>query len=566
MENVTWKPRCAWLLGLSSMAALLLFLLLSGSSETTAPVRRVLTGRELRSSSSPRIKQEINRRHRKVVIMENGLVKLTFSNPDGDIIGIQYNGIKNLLEDHNKENNRGYWDIEWGEGTERNTANNYDKLQGAKFKIVKADDNLIEISFSRKWNDSSDQFPINLDKRYVMLRDYPGFYTYGILEHPKEAPAAQISVVRATFKLHGNKFHYMAISDDRQRTMPSASDRTKGKKLAYPEAVLLTNPSNSELKGEVDDKYQYSSEHKDIRVHGWISSHPTVGFWIITPSHEFLTAGPMKQELTSHVGPTSLCVFLSCHYVGRSLMVKLGNGEQWKKVFGPIPIFLNSVPSNHHNSRSILWENAKQQAQEEVAKWPYNFIHSNDFPSSNQRGSVSGQLFINDRYMNESTFGAKFAYVGLAEPGEAGSWQWEKKGYQFWVQADAYGKFSIKNVRPGKYNLYAWVPGVVGDYVYDNTITIGPEIKIELDNLIYRPPRNGPTIWEIGIPDRTAAEFNVPDPLPNVTNRLFINKPDHKQYGLWDRYTDLYPEKDLIYTVGISDYKRDWFFAHVNRF
>ena len=47
------------------------------------------------------------------------------------------------------------------------------------------------------------------------------------------------------------RFRYMAISDDRQRIMPSTRDRTKGKKLAYPEAVLLTNPSNPELKGEV---------------------------------------------------------------------------------------------------------------------------------------------------------------------------------------------------------------------------------------------------------------------------------------------------------------------------
>ena len=31
----------------------------------------------------------------------------------------------------------------------------------------------------------------------------------------------------------------MAISDDRPRTMPSARDRTKGKKLGYPEAVLF---------------------------------------------------------------------------------------------------------------------------------------------------------------------------------------------------------------------------------------------------------------------------------------------------------------------------------------
>ena len=51
------------------------------------------------------------------------------------------------------------------------------------------------------------------------------------------------------------RFHYMAISDDRQRTMPSALDRAKGIKLAYPEAVLLTNPSNPELKGEVSNLF-----------------------------------------------------------------------------------------------------------------------------------------------------------------------------------------------------------------------------------------------------------------------------------------------------------------------
>lgn len=38
-----------------------------------------------------------------------------------------------------------------------------------------------------------------------------------------------------------------------------------------------------------------------------------------------------------------------------------------------------------------------------------------------------------------------------------------------------------------------------------------------------------------------------------------------RQYGLWDRYTDLYPSEDLIYTVGESNYTKDWFFAHVNR-
>lgn len=43
----------------------------------------------------------------------------------------------------------------------------------------------------------------------------------------------------------------MAISDDRHRIMPTMKDRLTGQPLAYPEAVLLTDPSNPILRGEV---------------------------------------------------------------------------------------------------------------------------------------------------------------------------------------------------------------------------------------------------------------------------------------------------------------------------
>jgi rhamnogalacturonan endolyase len=59
----------------------------------------------------------------------------------------------------------------------------------------------------------------------------------------------------------------------------------------------------------VDDKYQYSLDNKDNKVHGWIGGGPVpLGFWVITPSNEFKSGGPLKRELTSHVGPTSLTV------------------------------------------------------------------------------------------------------------------------------------------------------------------------------------------------------------------------------------------------------------------
>jgi hypothetical protein len=49
---------------------------------------------------------------------------------------------------------------------------------------------------------------------------------------------------------------------------------------------------------------------------------------------------------------------------------------------------------------------------------------------------------------------------------------------------------------------------------------------IDVGDLVYEPPRDGPTLWEIGIPDRSAAEFYVPDPNPKYINTLYVNHPD----------------------------------------
>lgn len=37
--------------------------------------------------------------------------------------------------------------------------------------------------------------------------------------------------------------------------------------------------------------------------------------------------------------------------------------------------------------------------KKEVEAWPYNFVASDDFPISDQRGKVKGKLLVYDRYL-----------------------------------------------------------------------------------------------------------------------------------------------------------------------
>ncbi|KAM4087241.1 hypothetical protein ACJW30_10G163100 [Castanea mollissima] len=502
------------------------------------------------------------------VVMDNGLLQVTLSNPDGIVTGVQYNGVDNLLEVLNDESNRGYWDLVWSSPGSTGTAGAFDVIKGTTFKVIVQTEEQVELSFTRTWDPSlgSKLVPLNIDKRFIMLRGSSGFYSYAIYEHLNDWPAFNLDETRIAFKLRKDKFHYMALADNRQRYMPLPDDRlpSRGQALAYPEAVLLVNPVEPELKGEVDDKYQYSCNNENNQVHGWISINPGVGFWQITPSNEFRSGGPLKQNLTSHVGPTTLAMFLSAHYSGEDLVPKFDAGEQWKKVFGPVFMYVNSVYDGDDPLQ--LWEDAKTQMMIELQSWPYSFPASEDFPNSDQRGNVSGRFLVQDRYLSNDYVSANGAYVGLAPQGDIGSWQRECKNYQFWSKADEDGYFSINDIRIGDYNLYAWVPGFIGDYRYDVVINITADSDIDMGDLVYEPPRDGPTLWEIGIPDRSAAEFYVPDPNPKYINKLYINHPDRfRQYGLWERYAELYPDNDLVYTVGVSDYTKDWFYVQCTR-
>ncbi|KAL2940331.1 Rhamnogalacturonate lyase [Bienertia sinuspersici] len=449
------------------------------------------------------------------VELDNGIVQVTFAVPEGYVTGIRYGGLDNILDVTNRVSDRGYWDIASASNPDNDDTDEIG-LAGESFKIISQTKDYAEISFLCP---KTSALPLQLDIRYVLLKDTSGFYSYAIFTREKGWPSMDVDQIRTVYKLQTDKFHYMAVSDKLQREMPMLQDREKGRPLAYKEAVQLTNPLNAKMKGEVDDKYQYACDDIDNKVHGWISSNPPIGMWMITPTDEFRMGGPHKRDLTSHVGPTMLAMFHSTHYGGNDLIMKFTNGEPWKKVFGPYLVHLNSLPGQ--GDPHTLWQQAKDQMLKEVKSWPYEFPASPDFPKANQRGSVEGRLLINDG--SKGPVPANVGWVGLAPPGEAGSWQYEMKGYQFWTQTDKEGKFLIE---------HKW-RDIVGN----------------------RNPRSH------------CSRVLCADPNPNLANPLFVHDEENKyrQYGLWDRYSELYPKDDLVYTIGVSDFRKHWFFAHVLR-
>ena len=185
----------------------------------------------------------------------------------------------------------------------------------------------------------------------------------------------------------------------------------------------------------------------------------------------------------------------------------------------------------------------------QAAQWPYDWVHNPDYPLASGRGTVSGQLMLHDAIKPE--LNAKNAWVGLSGPADQpnSDFQFEASGYQFWTHAGDDGKFNLKNVRPGNYTLYAYTNGVLGQF-QKMGIIVRAGATLQLGSLAWQSPHAGNRIaWEIGEPDRSAAEFGHGQDyyLPLMYQQLAKEVPN-----------------PLDFTIGKSDPAKDWYYAQAS--
>jgi rhamnogalacturonan endolyase len=203
-----------------------------------------------------------------------------------------------------------------------------------------------------------------------------------------------------------------------------------------------------------------------------------------------------------------------------------------------------------------MFKDALAQAKTEADAWPYDWVKGVDYPHREQRATVSGQLVLDDPQAKTNKL--PNLLVGLAFPDQTGGaatgrfgggtdWQNDAKHYEFWVQGDRDGNFTIPKVRAGTYQLHAIADGVLGEFS-KQPIEVKTDDKLDLGKLEWKPVRFGRQLWEIGIPNRTGSEFFKGD--------------DYYRWGWYVEYPKLFPN-DVQFEIGKSDFRKDWFFEQV---
>ncbi len=504
--------------------------------------------------------------------LANGLVKARIEKRTGTMVSLRYAG-QELIAEHGSGANGGYW-----------SSVGRARPGGQQRAVVRMDPKTnggerAEISIESHNDPQDPTAPLDVDIRYSLGRGEHWVYTYAVWDHRAGYPGFGVGEARYAIKLNPEVFDFMTIDKDRRRVMPSPEDWDRGAPLNLKEARRMTTGIH---KGKAEHKYDYSAVLYETPAYGWSSTKRKLGLWIVNPSMEYIAGGPTKAELTGHLDvnpggtPTLLNMWLGSHYGGTSLAV--GRDEAWTKVIGPFLIYCNAG-ADHDG----LWQDALAQADKESKRWPYAWLSDPNYPPAAQRSTVSGQIVVRDpldpglqvsnlwvgltapNYTNPSTggFGGRPSWktrTNAGGPFDGRSftnaprrgftrgfppyvdWQRDSKFYQFWVQADAVGRFTIPNVRAGEYWLRAITDGVIGEFNLTNVV-VGPGKKESLGALEWKPTRFGRTVWQIGVPDRTAREYRHGD--------------HYWQWGLYFEYPKEFPN-DVNFVVGKSDWRRDW--------
>lgn len=372
-----------------------------------------------------------------------------------------------------------------------------------------------------------------MEVHFSMLRGSTGFYVTAIWRHRNVDAAMSMGETRDNIYA-GSIFNWMSVDAARNRMMEVSPGETSIGVFNAPKEVTLW--TSGIYRGQYEDKYCYSADLGVQRVWGWSSvgsGGKNIGLWNVSASAEYYNGGPMKRELMEHIGTTILNMHNGSHY-GGGTDASWAAGEIWTKVYGPYFIYCNNVSrsiTDPTQASSALYADALAQAAAEQSAWPYSWFTNSDYVPASGRGTVTGKMVIADS--GNPNASAAGLWVGVVQQPSTmdGVYDFQEwmKPYQFWVKTDTNGDFTIPHViAGGNYTLYAFGPGAAGTFQSQRllggkapntldipatpfSVTVVGGATNNLDSVTWTPTRVGPTVFEIGYPNRTGGKFRHGD-------------------------------------------------------
>ncbi len=471
--------------------------------------------------------------------MTNGRLAATIEKSTGRITAASLDG-QELLG-----SGSGYWSMSASSMSSRVEGYGKSVRQFVSIDPSTNDGERAEVACAFHGTGSDGAFPGTTEVRYAIDRHSNTLYATAIMSHAAGDAPLRVGESRFVLKLDGGIFDQLTVDRDRNTIMPSGLDWQKGTQLNLMEVRRMTTGIRN---GWAEHKYGYSAMLGEVPAYGWVGNKQPYGIWLINPSVEYIAGGPTKMELTGHLDvggealPTLLNMWHGSHYGGTAL--SLERGEAWTKVIGPFAIHFNQG-----GKPDELRKSAYQQAAVEKAAWPYSWVRHEAYPLLPLRGGIRGRILIDEK--NPVRLDGDGTWVGLTVPDYESAdrsgrhmigWQRDSKHYQYWVKAEADGTFNLNGVRPGTYVMRAFADGVLGEFEKPG-LTTGAGAVRDIGEIHWRPERAGPTLWEIGIPDRSAAEFR--------------NGDHYWHWGNYLKFRSDFPN-GVNYIVGRSDWRRDW--------
>jgi rhamnogalacturonan endolyase len=332
------------------------------------------------------------------------------------------------------------------------------------------------------------------ERHLVMVRGVSGIYDYVVMSAPKQKGG--VSEART---LYGTNSSLLNKGYNGEQTYAyQSTSGWSGTGYGGSGDMLASRRAGTTLEtaGPRDyySKYDWAGYYVESPVVGNYGNG--YGAWMIYASHEYISGGPLKQELI--LEPSILENYMTGGHMGGD---NLNPPAGWSKIFGPWLVYFNSAGSDEE-----VIADANSQMLAEKAKWPYDFVTDLEsipglYPKKDERSTVSGRVAASD---GRSLGGAM---VILTEPGLDDVLR-QANGYYFWTYADEQGNFTIPNVRAEDYALFVYPQhGSITGQLKLGGVSVGAGEAVELGTVVWEAPQGNNYLFQIGKSDHRSVGF-----------------------------------------------------------